>query len=66
MLNLRRFYDENYTIRRLKEDHLKQEIKLCLREKRIRRIITKQEYLDYMGRVDEAIAELAFESVAER
>ena len=66
MLNLRRFYDENYTIRRLKEDHLRLEIKYCLREKRRMRIITTQEYADYMERVNESMTELAFETSAEK
>lgn len=52
VLNLRRFYDEQFTIRRLKEDQLKKEIRGCLREKRMSRILTKLEYADYMGRTD--------------
>lgn len=63
--NLRRFYDEHYTIRRLKEGHLRLEIKECLREKRQRQVISKEEYADYIGRIDEAMRRLAFEEFAE-
>lgn len=64
--NLRKFYDENYTIRRLKEDHLKVEIKLCLKEKRDEEIITNEEYEDYMERINEAMQRLSFEDSAEK